>query len=106
MCNTLHMSVDTIAANGQPKQRLTPTTIALLAERKGNLPIWIRAPKFGPEFYTGLTRPKLYDLAARGLIRTCSLREPHQVQGTRLFNLQSVLDYIESKASKTEAPSA
>lgn len=59
------------------------------------LPIWIRAPKTGPEHFTGLSRAKLYELAARGKIRSHSLREPGQIKGTRLFHLQSILDHIE-----------
>ena len=37
----------------------------LLAERHAGLPVWIRAPKSGPEHFTGLSRSKLYDLAVR-----------------------------------------
>ena len=64
--------------------------------RQGNLPIWIRAPKRGPEYYTGLTRPKLYEFAAKGYICSVSIREPGQNRGTRLFHLQSILAFIES----------
>jgi hypothetical protein len=58
--------------------------------------VWIRAPKGGPEYYSGFTRSKLYELDAKGRIRSTSIREPGQVKGTRLFNLQSILDFIES----------
>ncbi len=58
--------------------------------------MWIRAPKSGPEHYTGFTRSKLYELDAKEKIRSTSIREPGQVKGTRLFNLQSILDFIES----------
>lgn len=73
-----------------------------MAERQGQFPVWIRAPKTGPEFYTGLTRAKLYELAGKGLIKTASLREPGQVKGCRVFNLQSTLDHIESNVVVAE----
>jgi hypothetical protein len=60
------------------------------------VPIWVRAPKRGVEFYSGLSRAKLYDLVGRGKIRSSSLREPGQIKGTRLFHLGSILEYIES----------
>lgn len=74
---------------------LSPQAAELLQERQRGLPIWIRSPKHGNEFYTGLSRAKLYELAGAGKIRSHSLREPGQVKGTRLFNLQSILDFIE-----------
>ena len=68
----------------------------LLSDRDGPLPIWIRSPKGGPEHYTGFSRSKLYELATKGRIRSTSVREPGQIRGTRLFNLRSILDFIES----------
>ena len=63
-------------------------------------PIWVRAPKGGqPEHYTGLSRGKLYALEAAGLVRTASLRPRGAVRGVKLFNLNSLLDYVESCAS-------
>jgi hypothetical protein len=38
----------------------------LLRDRRGTLPVWIRAPKSGPEHYTGFTRSNLYELDAKG----------------------------------------
>ena len=67
----------------------------LLAERQGTLPVWIRSPKSGPEFYTGFTRSKLYEAAAEGHIRSVSIRQPGQIKGTRLFELKSILMFIE-----------
>jgi hypothetical protein len=68
----------------------------LLKERNGLLPVWIRAPIRGPEFFTGFSRAKLYQLAADGLIKTKSIKEPGKERGTRLFNLPSILAYIDS----------
>lgn len=54
---------------------IAPSVENRLAERHHELPVWIRAPKSGHEFYTGLKRGKLYELAGRGLIRAFCLRE-------------------------------
>lgn len=69
--------------------------IEMLNDKDGKMPVWIRSPKSGPEFYTGFSRAKLYELAGAGLIRSVSIREPGQVRGTRLFHLASILAYIE-----------
>ena len=66
------------------------------ADRQDGLPVWIRSPKSGLEHYTGLSRSKLYELSDRRAIRSISLREPGAIKGTRLFHLQSILDYFES----------
>ena len=73
------------------RRRLAARAADLLADRQGPLPVGVRAPKRGPEFYTGCTRPKLYEWAAKGYIRSTSIREPGQVKGVRLFHLQSIL---------------
>ena len=75
---------------------------ALLAEQHQGLPIWVRAPAKGGERFTGLSRAKLYELAGKGRIRTCCLKEPHMQRGTRLFNLPSILAYIEQQEAQTE----
>ena len=66
-----------------------------VCERDGNLPVWVRAPKRGHEFYSGCSRPKLYDWAAKGFIRSVSIREPGRIKGVRLFHLASILAFIE-----------
>ncbi len=76
------------------KPRLAPKAQDLLQDRTGGLPVWIRAPKNGPCQLTGFSRSKLYDMASKGLIRSVSIREPGQTKGTRLFHLESTLDYI------------
>jgi hypothetical protein len=75
--------------------RLEDRLAALLAERDRGLPVWIRSPKSGAEHYSGFSRAKLYALAAEGVIRSTSIREPGQLKGTRLFNLASILAFIE-----------
>lgn len=67
----------------------------LITDRDGNLPVWVRAPKCGHEFYSGCTRPKLYEWAAKGFIRSVSIREPGRIKGVRLFQLASILAFIE-----------
>lgn len=64
------------------------------------MPIWIRPPKSGNEFYTGISRAKLHDLAKAGKIRTSSVREPGTEKGTRLYHLGSILELIESSEEK------
>jgi hypothetical protein len=69
-----------------------------------SLPIYIRPPRDGElEFYSGLSRAKLYQLEADGYILGCSLRKPGQTKATKVFDLQSILDYIASQMAKKEA---
>jgi len=72
----------------------------LLAERDDGLrPIWVRAPKAGQcEYHSGLGRGKLYQLEAAGVIKSASLKPVGAVRGVRLFNLKSLLAYVESCA--------
>jgi hypothetical protein len=76
----------------------------LLSDRNGMLPVWIRAPKAGPEYFSGFSRSKLYQLDALGKIDSRSIRQPGQVRGTRLFNLRSILDFIESCGAECKRP--
>lgn len=91
-----------IAASNNMKRSLAPNANDLLHDRNGCLPLWVRAPARGPEHYSGLTRAKLYDLAGKGSIRSVSLREPGKAKGCRLFNLPSILDYINSNVVELE----
>ena len=63
----------------------------------GKLPVWVRAPVRGHEFWSGFSRSKLYELEKDGKIRSVSIREPGQKKGTRLFELESILAFIESQ---------
>lgn len=66
----------------------------ICVKEKG-LPVWIRSPKVGTEYFSGFSRAKLYELAGSGLIRSVSIRDdPKASKGTRLFHLQSILDYV------------
>ena len=82
-------------SNAQQTTRPIPEKAReLLNDQSNGLPVWIRPPKQGVEFYSGFSRAKLYEGAGKGHFRSVSIRQPGQVKGTRLFNLQSILDFI------------
>ncbi|MGH7950641.1 MAG: hypothetical protein ACREFE_01795 [Limisphaerales bacterium] len=83
-------------------QRNNRRAAQLAAERDDNLPVWIRAPKCGHEFYSGCSRAKLYEWAGKGFIRSVSIREPGQIKGVRLFHLASILGFIERCESEAQ----
>ena len=85
-------------------RQLAPARAAqFISEREGNLPVWVRAPKCGHEFYTGCSRPKLEtEWAAKGFIRSVSIREPGRVKGVRLFHLASIFAFIERCEASAE----
>jgi hypothetical protein len=94
------MPLQTKAIAGGSNARETTRPVSsrareLLQDQSAGLPVWIRPPKQGVEFYSGLSRAKLYELGGKGKIETRSLRDVGAIKGTRLFLLQSVLDYIE-----------
>lgn len=86
---------NTIGSNAESKTRLAPQARELLNDQHNGRPVWIRCPKQGVDFYSGFSRARLYQGAADGDFRSVSIRKPGQTKGTRLFHLQSVLDYIE-----------
>ena len=92
-------SPDTLANS----TRLAPRARELLQDQSKGLPVWVRPPKVGVEFYSGFSRAKLYECAGKGHFRSVSIREPGQAKGTRLFHLGSILDFIErcEAAAKT-----
>jgi hypothetical protein len=73
----------------------------MLAERDElSRPIWVRAPRGGTtEYFTSLSRGKMYALEAAGLVKTASLKPKGAVRGVKLFSLQSLLSYVESCVS-------
>lgn len=77
------------------KRSLRASANEILNDRAGQLPVWIRPPKQGVEFYSGFSRAKLYQLAALGHIVSRSIRQPGQTKGTRLFLLSSILTFID-----------
>ena len=83
------------ASAGVLENGKTSHAAQFISERNGNLPVWVRAPKYGHEFYSGCSRPKLYEWAAKGFIRSVSIREPGRIKGVRLFHLASILAFYE-----------
>ena len=79
----------------EARRRREERVADLMNDREGKLPVWIRSPKNGKEYYTGLGRTKLYELAGKNLIRSVSIRTPGQLRGIRLFHLPSILAFIE-----------
>lgn len=90
----VHNFPDALQGTAQ-RNTATARVEALLNERIGQLPVWIRAPKGGLEHYTSLSRSFFYHGAANGLFRSVSIREPGKERGCRLFHLQSILEFIE-----------
>ena len=84
-----------LAALENGSRSLAPSAAQIMSDRDGSLPVWVRAPKRGHEFYSGCTRPKLYEWAGKGFIRSVSIREPGKIKGVRLFHLASILGFIE-----------
>jgi len=56
--------------------------------------------------YSRLSKPKLYDLINRGLIKSVSLRERGQIKGTRLLSYASLRAFLESRATGGNLPPA
>jgi hypothetical protein len=82
-------------SNAQPTTRPVPARAReLLNDQSNGRPEWVRPPKHGLEFYSGFSRARLYQGAKDGDFRSVSIRKPGQVKGTRLFHLQSILDFI------------
>ena len=90
VCRIYQLRQKTIASLG-----LGPRPSQLIAEREGDLPVWVRAPKRRHEFYSGCSRPNFYEWAGKGFIPSVSIRERGGIKGVRLFHLASILGFIE-----------
>ena len=62
---------------------------------------WLRI-KEACEF-SRLSKPKLYDLINRGLIKSVSLKERGQIKGTRLVSFDSLRDFLRSRMTGGES---
>jgi len=60
-------------------------------------PVWIRLPE--AVRLTGLSRSKVYEILAAGLVRNASLRNPDQRHATRLIDRADLLAFIERHAT-------
>ena len=58
---------------------------------------WIRVAEAVE--WSGISKPRLYVLLNKGLIRSTSLRERSQIKGTRLISFDSLRDFLESRAT-------
>ncbi len=56
--------------------------------------------------YCRISKPKLYDLLNRGLVKSVSLKERGQTKGTRLVSFDSLKAFLESRASGGEQKSS
>ena len=64
-------------------------------------PRWARHNRVRELF--DISRTSLWRLAKAGKIRSVSLREPGAVKATRLFDIRSIEDYIESFSNMENA---
>jgi hypothetical protein len=64
---------------------------------------WTRFPR-PRERILGCGRSYLYHLDALGLIKTTSIRLPHNKRGIRLLYLPSLLDFIRRSAAEPNEP--
>jgi predicted DNA-binding transcriptional regulator AlpA len=71
----------------------TPTTTTGEALPKE----WLRVKE--ATAYCGISKPALYDLMNRGLIRNCSLKQRGQIKGTRLISFDSLRAFLEGNAT-------
>ena len=62
---------------------------------------WLRI-KEACEF-SRVSKPKLYDLINRGLIKSVSLKERGQIKGTRLVSFDSLRDFLRSRMTGGES---
>lgn len=60
----------------------------------------------GARILFGLSRSHLYDLEARGLIRSACLRKPGAIRGRRLFCCASIRAFLGSCMGESRAPGA
>ena len=49
--------------------------------------------------WSGISKPALYGLMARGVIRNSSLRQRGQIKGTRLISFDSLRAFLEANAT-------
>ena len=79
---------------------LAPSTSGTQATSSNQLPEWLRVKEACA--YSRLSKPKLYELLNRSLVKSVSLRERGQVRGTRLISSDSLRRFLESRASGGE----
>ena len=95
------MSANSNDTGGQTGHTTAPVAAPASVTTFQSQPEFVRLPKRGQCAITGLTRSKLYDLISpnegngfKPPVRSVSLRKRGQKKGTRLIELQSLLDYL------------
>lgn len=88
---------NTTAMNGKP----TTTDPVKPGDFTGVLPEWGRSPDVDRQM--GIGRATLYVLHKQGKIRGCVLRARGKKSGLRLWDMQSIRDYIQSELARGEA---
>ena len=95
------MAIMSESPGGQPGHTTAPVAAPASVTTFQSQPEFVRLPKRGQCAITGLTRSKLYDLISpnegngfKPPVRSVSLRKRGQKKGTRLIELQSLLDYL------------
>lgn len=83
------------------KTALTPTSENPSTETNALPREWLRI-KEACEF-SRVSKPKLYDLINRGLIKSVSLKERGQIKGTRLVSFDSLRDFLRSRMTGGES---
>ena len=71
-----------------------------LADGIGKYERWIRLPKTGHEYYSGMARPSIYELIKTGKVKSASIKKPGKRTGCRMVWLQSLMDYVERHVEK------
>jgi hypothetical protein len=64
-------------------------------------PEWIRINEACR--FASVTKPVLYEWMRRGLVKNFSNRQRGQIKGARLVNLESLRQFLESRASGGQA---
>jgi hypothetical protein len=77
-----------------------PTSSAPVITGDSPLQEWLRVNEAAT--YSRLSKPKLYDLMNRGLVRSVSLREKGQIKAARLISFASLRAFLESRATGGE----
>ncbi|MEI6675124.1 MAG: helix-turn-helix domain-containing protein [Verrucomicrobiota bacterium] len=67
---------------------------------KQPLPEWVDVRRANHIFT--ISKSTIYRLSDEGKIRTCSLKERGKLRGKRLFSTDSIVSYLESRASGGE----
>ena len=83
------------------QQTLQTATASASGKPSNELPKeWLRVSEAVQ--FSRISKPKIYDLLGRGLIKSCSLKERGMVRGTRLISFDSLKAFLESRSSGGE----